>query len=110
MEIIRDSFSKNKYTRSIIYIKNNLPKVIAISKIIYELSIIYQATNLKKINSTLAKWSAVQYLYWIGEFYYAHYLEIEYFKDADFEEMVKEYPISKYKNYNMEKTPYNLIF
>ena len=32
----RDSFSKNKYTRSIIYIKNNLPKVIAISKIIYE--------------------------------------------------------------------------
>lgn len=103
----RDSFSKNKYARSIIYIKNNLPKVIAISKIIYELSIIYQTTNLKKINSTLAKWSEVQYLYWIGEFYYAHYLETEYLKDADFEEMVKEYPISKHKNYNMEKTPYN---
>ena len=81
--------------------------MIAISKIIYELSIIYQTTNLKKINSTLAKWSEVQYLYWIGEFYYAHYLETEYLKDADFEEMVKEYPISKHKNYNMEKTPYN---
>lgn len=31
-------------------------------------------------------------------------------RNADFEEMVKEYPISKHKNYNMEKTPYNLIF
>lgn len=106
----KNSFSVNKYVRDIIYIKNNLPKVIAIGTIIYELSIIYQTTISKEINYALAKWSEVQYLYWIEEFNYAHYLETEYSKDTDFEEMIRKFPISKHKNYNMEKTPYNSIF
>lgn len=114
-----DTHTSSRYLRSgyRIYIDKGLVEDEIIGAIIYELSCIWQSMNSDSSSDKypLAKWSEIQYMYWIGKEVYGNYLKNKISsknsdgnndENTDISMFMERFPISKHRNYN-KKTPYN---